>query len=306
MTEAVGSEPLPSYGGTWTAVEHRQQDTVTAGAAARLHALLDGPGPAPGSGDPVPPLWHWLAFLPDTPQSELGRDGHPVRGSFLPPIDLPRRMFGQGRLRFYGGMAVEEPLERQARVTRVAEKTGPSGRLALVTVAYSLFTDGREVLAEEQDLVYREPPPTDASVSGKLPAPVADDRGPDWPGWSLRRDLAVDERLLFRFSALTYNAHRIHYDRPYATSVEGYRGLVVHGPLQAVALAELCRLQVRDELRSLEFRLVAPAFDPDPLLLRGRVDDGIVTLAAFSAGRLTATAEARLGGHGRADRGAAR
>jgi 3-methylfumaryl-CoA hydratase len=201
-----------------------------------------------------------------------------------------------------GSLLVGEPLRRRGIVEDVRETTGRSGELVFVKVGYEVKS-GAATVSEVQDLVYRPAPPSPGPATpGPRPAPVplgAGGDGPDDPGWSLRLDLTIEPTLLFRFSALTYNAHRIHYDRRWATEQEGYPGLVVHGPLQAIALAELCRRRGRGHtVRSFRFRAVNPAFDDGPLLLRGRIEPegDRATLVAFDhRGTQTMTAEAGLG-----------
>ena len=263
----------------WQPATEVVSDTVTAGVVEALHGLLDAPGDPPGDGEPLPALWHWLAFLPRVPQRELGADGHPQRGTFLPPIALPRRMFAGGRCTFDDVVTVGEPLVRTSSVASVEEKNGRSGKLVFVTVRHEIGRDGGPpAIVEEQDLVYRGPSAPVASA----PHPAA---SLNWP-WSW--EMAIDSTLLFRFSALTYNAHRIHYDRPYAIEQEGYPGLVVHGPLQAIALAELSRRHRPGErLTSFRFRAVRPCFDDAPLKLRGRAGDGHIDLEALDAGDQT-------------------
>jgi len=288
----------------WQPVSVTERDAVDAGAVAALHGLLDAPGPAPAPGRPLPPLWHWLGFLPRVPQSELGDDGHPARGGFLPPVRLSRRMFAGGRLRFAGSVLVGEPLARTGVVESVTDKTGRSGPLVFVTVRYEVTAAaGSGSITEHQDLVFRDQPGPGAisavTVSGPAGGVEPADRGhgTDDPRWSWGFDLATDPRLLFRFSALTYNAHRIHYDREWATSVEHYPGLVVHGPLQAIALAELCRRNLGSRpLAEFRFRSLAPAFDGGYLRLRGRlIDPDRAVLVAFDgAGRRTMEAEASM------------
>ncbi|MHB1785394.1 MAG: HTD2 family dehydratase [Acidimicrobiales bacterium] len=272
-----------------------RDDAVTASMAAALHGLLDADGPAPGAGDPLPPLWHWLVFVPDAPQRHLGPDGHPKLGGFLPPTRLRRRMFAGGRINLTAAVAVGQPLHRHSLVTSVTEKSGRSGDLVFVEITHDLSAGGRQAITEVQDLVYRGSQVgagtgRDGQVAG------AGDHASD-TSWSWRHELATDPTLLFRFSALTYNAHRIHYDRAYATEVEGYPGLVVHGPLQAIALAELCRRHVGDRhVVSFVFRARRPAFDGSPLQLRGRLsDDDHVELEAIDdTGQPTMTAQAVL------------
>lgn len=277
-------------GGTagWTPVVEQTDDVVTPEAAAALHGLLDAPGLPPRAHDPLPPLWHWLAFLPHVPQRELGPDGHPKQGGFLPPTRLPRRMFAGGRLDLPTPVAVGRRLHRTSVVTSVTEKAGRSGDLLFVEVTHELASAGRTVIIEVQDLVYRGP----SAASGGGGAPFHEDGT-----WTLQEELSTDPTLLFRFSALTYNAHRIHYDRAYATEVEGYPGLVVHGPLQAMALAELCRRHLPDRrVAAFAFRARRPAFDGPPLRLRGRlIDAAQAELVAVDAeGQPTMTAQATL------------
>jgi 3-methylfumaryl-CoA hydratase len=273
----------------WQPVAEQRDDVVTPEAAAALHGLLDGVGPPPGMHDPLPPLWHWLAFLPTAPQRDLGPDGHPKQGGFLPPTHLPRRMFAGGRLDLPVPVAVGRRLHRTSQVTSVAEKDGRSGHLVFVEVTHQLASAGRPVIVEVQDLVYREAAAGGTRGGGD---PAADDGS-----WRWEEHLPTDPTVLFRFSALTYNAHRIHYDRAYATDVEGYPGLVVHGPLQAIALAELCRRHLPEHrVSAFSFRALRPAFDGPSLRLRGRLtEDHRAELEAVDAdGHPTMTAEAAL------------
>jgi 3-methylfumaryl-CoA hydratase len=276
--------------GEWHALAEDRDDSVGVTAAAALHGLLDAPGPPPGAGDPLPPLWHWLAFLPDAAQRDLAEDGHPRPGAFMPPTDLPRRMFAGAHITLLTDVPVGSPLHRHSMVTSIADKSGRTGRLKFVDVTNRLTSNGREVIVEIQNIVYRESSDPTASPTGFDPGlePIEED------AWELRHDLSTDPTVLFRFSALTYNAHRIHYDRDYATGVEGYPGLVVHGPLQAIALSELCRRHAPDRRRtSFSFRALRPAFDGAPLRLRGRFLDATrAELVALDRhGQRTMTAE---------------
>ncbi|MFF0488708.1 MaoC family dehydratase N-terminal domain-containing protein [Nocardia sp. NPDC004068] len=214
---------------------------------AALAALFDDGLPVPGPGDELPPMWHWVA-LPRWPVSSLiGADGHPVRGGFLPPVELPRRMFAGGEVRWHSEIHVGETVRRVSRVESVTEKSGRSGKLVVVVVSTRLYRDGGELaLDERQDLIYREAgpaapataDPADAAALTPAGAPLRRAGDTEW-------DFATDPTLLMRFSAATANAHRIHYDWPYATRVEGYPGLVVHGPLITLAAAEVHRLAGR-------------------------------------------------------------
>lgn len=277
--------------------------SVDVDAARRLHGLLDAPDPLPEPGDPLPPLWHWLTFLPSAPQREMGDDGHPRLGGFMPPTDLPRRMFAGGRYTFVRDIAVGEPLVRRSSIAGIDDKQGRSGRLRFVTVRHEILADDELALVEEQDLVYREAstggPAQPAGGSARTAGGSAGTAGGeaheavDWP---LAWQLEIDPVVLFRFSALTYNAHRIHYDRGYATGVEGYPGLVVHGPLQAVALVELVRrAKPQDRVATFRFRGRRPLFDDGPVLLRGREDGARVELVSLGHdGQLAIEAEAEL------------
>jgi 3-methylfumaryl-CoA hydratase len=288
----------------WQPVVEQAVDTVPASRAAALHDLLDAPGDPPGAGDPVPPLWHWISFLPRSAQRDLGEDGHQKLGGFLPQVDLPRRMFAGGRVEFLDSAPLDAPLSRRSVVTSVTEKSGRTGDLVFVEVMHELTRGDRAVLTEQQDLVYRSAPDAGTPRSPERSGSANDDAGPtgakDWP-W--RIDLPTDPRMLFRFSALTYNAHRIHYDHRYATQVEGYPDLVVHGPLQAVALAELCRRFAPDRaVASFLFRARRPVFSGGPIHVRGRPVDGskaeLVVVDSSGQASMTATVEfapARVG-----------
>jgi 3-methylfumaryl-CoA hydratase len=261
------------------------RDSIPAGAAEAMHTLLGAPGDPPGVGDPLPPLWHWMAFLPRVGQAALRADGHPREGVHPPGVGRRRRMFVGARVWLDGALVVGESVARRTELAGVMTKRGSAGDLVFATLRHHL-SGAAGSLEEEQDLVFLVDQPAARSVAD-------DEPGPD--GWAWAAELAVDPTLLFRFSALTYNAHRIHYDRGYATAVEGYPGLVVHGPLQAMALAGLARRHAPERpVADVRFRTVRPAFDDGPLLLRGRpVDDG-AELAAFTHdGRRTAAVELR-------------
>ena len=186
----------------------------------------------PATGQLLPPVWHWLYFLPLARQSEIGPDGHPRRGGFLPPVELPRRMWAGSKLRFEGPLHVGDAIERVSTIEDVSEKSGRSGTLVFVKVRHEVRRQGeaRAAILESQDIVYREP----AKPGDPAPAPTA---APASSTWS--RTITPDPVLLFRYSALTFNGHRIHYDRDYVTRVEGYPGLVFHGPIQAAFIVEL-------------------------------------------------------------------
>ncbi|GAA2281369.1 MaoC family dehydratase N-terminal domain-containing protein [Nonomuraea roseoviolacea subsp. roseoviolacea] len=262
------------------------RETVDPGPVAALSALFDDGTPPVGPGDPLPPLWHWLALARWPRSSTLGPDGHPARGTFLPPVGLPRRMFAGGEVAFHAPLAVGSTVRRESAVASVAEKPGRSGPLVVVSVATKVYDEsGRLAIEERQDLVYRGREPV--LPPGTSPEPTA---GPDPSGAPLTRagawswDLATDPALLMRFSAATSNPHRIHYDWPYATRVEGYPGLVVHGPLMTLALAEVLRLEGHDgRVERMRHRNRRPLFCGRAARLR-RIEDSPLTLGVLTPG----------------------
>ncbi len=231
---------------------------------AAFSALLDLPRSAAGAGDPLPPLWHWLYFLDRPRRSELGEDGHPAHGHFLPPMPDRRRMIAGGRLEVRAPMRVGDRIERRSELVAAQPKSGRSGAMLFVTVRHE-FRRGDELLAvEEQDVVYRSQP-------GGRPRPLAPREPAPEPASRWRIELPTDPALLFRFSALTYNTHRIHYDQPYATGVEGYPGLVVHGPLLALLLLEIPRRELPGRtVTAFDFRLARTRLPRTRLLLDRR------------------------------------
>jgi 3-methylfumaryl-CoA hydratase len=272
-------------------IGHREtlEDDLAPGPALAARAVLDDSEPELCAGDPLPPMWQWFYFLPRAPQSRLGPDGHPERGGFLPPVHLPRRMFAGGRLAVHRPLRLGERARRDGEIRDVSEKRGATGRLVFVTALYRFFQNGALCLEEEQDVVYREPGP---------PAPAPEPR-PEWPplppgAWS--RVVVPDPVLLFRFSAVTFNAHRIHYDRTYAMAIEGYPGLVVHGPLTAVLLTDLLRRHTDRPVTRFAFRARAPLFDLAPFRLVGLPrEDGVGLEARGPDDTPAMTAEAALG-----------
>jgi 3-methylfumaryl-CoA hydratase len=252
--------------GEWIGREEKRDDVITAAPLVALSALLDREDPAPREGDAAPPLAHWLYFLPSYRQSDAGPDGHAVKGAFMPPIPLPRRMWAGSRLEFLRPLRVGARITRVSRIQDVALKQGRSGALAFVTVRHELGDAQGLVLSDEHDIVYRgETAPGAQSASAP---PAAAPGGESW-----KREIRPDPVLLFRYSAVTFNSHRIHYDHPYATGVEGYPGLVVHGPLIATLLVDLLRRN-RPEvtLKSYSFRALRPLFDTASFLTCGLPD----------------------------------
>jgi 3-methylfumaryl-CoA hydratase len=273
----------------WVGRTEETEELIALAPVQAAAAMLDDTTTAFAPGSPLPPLWHWFFFLPRTPQLQLGADGHPGRGGFLPPIELPRRMFAGARLQFRKPLVIGRPARRQSLIRDIAAKEGKTGRLAFVTVAHRIHQDGELGIVEEQDIVYREP-----GGPVRAPEPCA---LPPAPAGAWTRVLTPEPSLLFRFSALTFNTHRIHYDRIYATAVEGYPGLVVQGPLVAVLLLELVRFHARRPVTAFAFRARAPLFDLAPFRLLGVPGDHQVTLEAQGPdGQTTLTASADLAG----------
>lgn len=250
----------------WVGRTETRHDTITPVPAQAMAATLNHPDPAAlTAGAPLPGLWIWLYFLPLAPMAQAGPDGHPRRGGFMPPIDLERRMWAASRCVFHQPVCIGDSVERTSEIAAISRKSGRSGDLAFVTVRHRVLAQGRLAIEEEQDIVYMAiperfspPPPT--------PVPPCD--------WS--EAAAVDPVLLFRFSALTFNGHRIHYDRPYAADVERYPGLVVHGPLQAVLLFDAAQRWAHDRTpAAFRFKAVRPLFDFDAISINGRpTEDG--------------------------------
>lgn len=212
-------------------------------------------------GAPLPLLHHWLYFWDVRPPEGLGHDGHPARGGFLPPVPLPRRMWAGGRLKFLQPLRVGEQVTRVSTISKVEAKSGKSGDLVFVTVEHRLSSASGIAVIEEQDIVYREAAIAGSAVapSSQSPAPIA--------AW--QRTIVPDTVLLFRYSALTMNSHRIHFDRSYAIDEEAYPALVVHGPLQATLLASLAARNLVRPIASFDFRGMAPAFDGAELHICG-------------------------------------
>jgi 3-methylfumaryl-CoA hydratase len=211
----------------WIGRTTEVSDIVTAQLVKGLRATLFQEIDEPKPGDAAPFTVHWCLGQPVYPMSELGPDGHPTRGGFLPPVPLPRRMWAGGQLEFFDALRVGDEAKRMSRIADVTLKTGSTGTLCFVSVAHEVTTPRGMAIRERQDIVYREMESTKAAAP-KAPPPVA----------KHRETHVSDPVLLFRYSALTFNGHRIHYDRDYVTKVEGYPGLIFHGPLQAALLVE--------------------------------------------------------------------
>lgn len=256
---------------------------------ARVGALMAALGRTLtfADGDEAPLLSHWLYFWDVRPPAGLAVDGHPVRGDFLPPVLLPRRMWAGGRLRFERPLLIGSTITRRSTIRSVTEKCGRSGAMIFVTVEHVLSDATGALIVEEQDIVYRDSP---APAPGAVVVPPSQnsDELADW-----REDVHADPVLLFRYSALTMNGHRIHYDRDYAVRQEGYAGLVVQGPLQATLLAHLAR-QHGGPLVSFTFRGLSPAIDLQPIVACGKRDVGEMKLWIEQGGGQTMTATAQF------------
>ncbi|WCT75179.1 MaoC family dehydratase N-terminal domain-containing protein [Sphingomonas naphthae] len=250
----------------WAGRSEQAIDTLEPARSNALNAAT-GDLAVGAAGDPLPLLHHWLYFWDVRPPEGLGIDGHPARGGFLPPVPLPRRMWAGGRLKFLQPLLLGEQVARTSTILKVEAKSGKTGDLVFVTVRHELTGGAGLAIVEEQDIVYRG-----AAAPGSI-APTATGIAPGAASW--RQDVLPDTILLFRYSALTMNGHRIHYDRPYAIDEEAYPALVVHGPLQATLLAALATKNVAAPVTGFDFRGQSPAFDGVPLhVCGGPTEDG--------------------------------
>ena len=263
----------------WIGKRAEAEDSLDPGHAVGLAMSLDRAPPAPGAALPL--CWHWIYFTEKVPQSRLGSDGHAQRGDFLPPVPLERRMWAGGRLAFTADLRLGVPAQRRSEIADVRVKDGRAGPLVIVVVRHEIDQDGRTVLREEHDIVYvggrfsRRRPDT----AEGLPPPV------------LSRTVTPDPAMLFRYSALTFNAHRIHYDRAFCREHEGYPDLVVHGPLTATLLAGLAADCVgHRRIENFSYRALAPAFVGEPMTLRAAETDTGLTVWSAVADRRTMVA----------------
>jgi len=247
----------------WIGRSETVRDQIGATPVRALNATLDHPSMPVETGSALPPLWHWLYFLPLHRQSEIGADGHAKRGGFLPPVPLPRRMWAGSQFEFRFPVRVGDAAERTSTIADVTVKEGRTGKLVFVKVRHELRCNGsaEPAIVEFHDIVYREARrPDDVE-----PPPQAAAAGAAW-----QRVIVPDDVLLFRYSALTFNGHRIHYDRKYVTEVEGYPGLIVHGPLIATLLMDLVRRNAPNaDVAAFRFKAVRPTFDLDPFRVSG-------------------------------------
>jgi 3-methylfumaryl-CoA hydratase len=270
----------------WVGRSEERADQITQAPVRLMQATLDATdaGVLPSQ---LPPLWHWLYFLPGERQSNIGPDGHPRRGGFLPPITLARRMWAGGRLQFMRPLTLGEPIRRVSTIKSIQSKSGRSGELVFVTVLHQISDALGIAIREEQDIVYRDAPVVGAPPPLLVEAPTDE---------QFSRTVWPDPVLLMRYSALTFNSHRIHYDRPYAMQEEGYPGLVVHGPLIATLLMEeMRRAHPEKAIRSFDFKAVSPLFDTAPFTVSGKLEGGVARLwARGPEGQLAMQASAEI------------
>ena len=278
--------PLPYA--EWVGRSETRHDTATLAPLAAMSATLNREDSAPREGDALPPLWHWLYFLPQHRHDELGPDGHAKLGGFLPPVPLPRRMWAGGRFEFLQPLQVGQAAKRTSRIADISTKQGRSGALVFVRVRHEIANDHGLALTEEHDIVYRDPPQPGAAAEPPPSAPGDE---------QFSRSITPDPVLLFRYSALTFNGHRIHYDRSYVTEVEGYPGLIVHGPLIATLLLDLLRReQPRARVARFAFKALRPIFDLHAFSVHGQPEGerSVQLWARDHEGFLAMTATAEL------------
>lgn len=272
----------------WIGRTETRRDMVAATPVAAMSATLDRDDAKPEPGDGVPPLWHWMFFVSLTRHSDVAADGHTKLGGFLPPVPLPRRMFAGGRFEFDHPLRVGDGIERVSTVKDVSAKQGRSGQMVFVTVQHDINDAQGLAIREEHDIVYREAAKAGAPQPQPKSAPTDE---------AFSRDINPDPVLLFRYSALTFNGHRIHYDRTYVTEVEGYPGLIVHGPLIATLLVDLLRRSLPDaQMKRFSFRAVRPLFDTHGFTVCGRpeADNRVALWARDHEGALAMQASAEL------------
>jgi 3-methylfumaryl-CoA hydratase len=272
----------------WIGQKESAVDYVTIPAVHRLAATLDRDDPFPKAGDPLPVGWHQILFPRVVRHSQIGADGHPERGDFLPPVPLPRRMFAGKRTTFHESLRVGDEVHRESTIKEINIKQGRTGQMVFVTVNTDLSTARGLAITEEQDLVYREAAPGGTPPQPPQPAPGR-------AVWS--RMVTPDPVMLFRYSALTFNGHRIHYDLPYVTQVEGYPGLVMNGGLTTLLVFELARTHASTPIRTISSRNVRALFVNQPITLAGEpsIDNKTAKLWALNPdGALALTAEAEF------------
>lgn len=285
MSNSVAASPTTANLADWIGRSETREDRIDPRQVIALAATLDWAAPPERE---LPPLWHWVYFTPAARQSELGVDGHPRRGAaggILPPVELPNRMWAGGRLTFHQPLVVGEAVTRVSRLIRAERKSGKAGDLVFVTVHHAISGANGLSVEEEHDIVYRNPAPKGTPPGGEV-APAAA------PG-QFRQLCKPDSVLLFRYSALTFNGHRIHYDYPYVTQEEGYPGLVVHGPLTATLLLQgFLQAHPGKRVTGFAFRAVGPIYDNQTFDVCGEITGpGQAKLWTDCAGRLTMKAD---------------
>lgn len=259
----------------WVGRSQTVKQTLDARSVISMAATLGVDDLPTGDGAPLPPGWHWMMFTTFLPVSELAPDGLPKGGGFLPPVKDMGRMWAGGRVSWSRPMLVGKAFERKSTIANVEVKEGRSGRLIIVTTRHEISDAQGLCMAEEQDVVFRKPP----SPGG---TPAAPPKAPDGAHWT--RTVTPDPVLLFRFSALTFNAHRIHFDHPYTTQVEKYPGLLVHGPLIASFLLDTVRRQANNRpLARFSFRAISPLYDTAPFEVQGTIDGAACRVWARNA-----------------------
>jgi len=272
----------------WIGRSETRDDVIDLGPAKRMHALLGLGMAAPTDGGALPPLWHWAYFLETVPHAELGPDGHARPTDFMPPVALPRRMWAGGRLEINSALQIGDAARCVSSIANVSRKSGRSGELCFVTVRFEFFVGDKLRVIEEHDIVYR----AEAAPGETAPVPPTAPENADWS-----EQIDSDPVQLFCYSALTYNTHRIHYDRKYCMEVEGYEGLVVHGPLTSTRLVGLAMKHADGAIiKRFDFRALSPIFDTAPHHINARRNGNALELWASGAGgALAMTATAELG-----------
>jgi 3-methylfumaryl-CoA hydratase len=269
----------------WLGRQETLEETLASGPAQGLAATLNlDPADFAAEGTILPPVWNWLYFLPRAPSHNIGPDGHPKRGGFLPPITLARRMWAGSRCTFHHDLHVGDRVTKTSTILKISEKQGRTGTMFFVTVGHVIRVGASLAYEEEQDIVYMDIPKVFTP-----PEPVA------LPTCTWHHSVALDPVFLFRFSALTFNGHRIHYDRDYAMGVENYPGLVVHGPLQAILAFQFARLEQADRKpQAFRFKGVRPLFDFDALSFHGAQSGPEATQIYAANGENAVTMEAQM------------
>ncbi len=264
----------------WLGRSESVEDVASRSAVLGLAAVLDTPTNQTNTDHAALfPLGHWLQFNPTATMSDLGPDGHPRPGGFMPPLPLPRRMWAGSKIAFHAPIVVGQPLRKTTTIESITPKTGSTGKLCFVSLRHVVTADNELAIVEHQSIVYREASPVDPDAPSPARPPRQDGSAPE--GWDWVRALRPNEITLFRYSALTFNSHRIHYDRPYATGIEGYPGLVVHGPLSATYIVDaFLRRHPGATLTGFEFSARSPIFAGEQIHVAGRGDrDGAAELA---------------------------